>query len=447
METLSELSEYIWGTPMILALIGFGFFITSRLALIQARYWYLGLRTAFGLDKDISSSQKKSGDISSFQALTTALSATIGIGNIVGVSGAILLGGPGAVFWMWVTAFLGMATKFAECFLAVHYRESTSHGFSGGPMYYIQKGLGWRWMGIFFAVSTLVAGLGIGNMVQSNAAAGELFSTDWNVPRSLSGLIIAGLTGLSILGGIKRIGKVTGLLVPCMSFFYLTGCLYIILTNAHLLPDIIGMIFRYAFEPLPALTGSAIGFWQLSIMTGVRRGLFSNEAGMGSASIAAASAKTSTPAQQGLVSMLGPFLDTIFVCSLTAAVVMIGLENNTWDILAKASGSKGISIANELKPHLNAISHESATVWSGMVNLWGQNAIKIQDVLVSSVFYSYLGNTGKYIVTLSVFFFSISTIIGWFYYSDRALIYLGLEKYSLVYRGLWVLCTFLGLIR
>ena len=229
-----------------------------------------------------------------------------------------------------------------------------------------------------------------------------------------------------------------------MGIFYLMGSLYIIGQNIESISTIFSMILKFAFEPLPAIIGSSIGFWQTSIMIGIKRGLFSNEAGLGSAPIAAAAAKTTHPSQQGLVSMLGPFIDTIIICTLTAFVILIGIEENPSAILSKAVTSKSLPIAKEMTSTLPSILTEFPSVWSGIINHWGTQAENIQDVLVSSVFHHYLGGFGKTIVTWGIIFFSISTIIGWFYYSDRALIYLGLQKYSLYYRILWISLTFMG---
>ena len=445
MTFLNTISAYIWGKSTVFILIGVGTLLTFRLFFIQIRYFYLAFRFACGAES--KNDTKKDGDISHFQALTTSLSATIGVGNIVGVAGAILIGGPGAVFWMWVSGFLGMSTKYAECFLASKYRESTPFGFSGGPMYYIEKGLKLKWLAIFFAIATLIAGLGIGNMAQANSAVGELYSSDWQVPRELSAVLISIVTGLVILGGIRRIGRVTSILVPFMGIFYFMASLYIIIQNYESITNIFSIIFKFAFEPLPALTGSAVGFWQASIMVGIRRGLFSNEAGLGSAPMAAASARTTHPSKQGLVSMIGPFLDTIIICTLTAFVILIGIEEHANSILSKAVASKLPVTENMQSLFSNTTTNalgDSSLVWSQIINHWGTQAERIQDVLVSSVFFHYLGSFGKNIVTWGILLFSISTIIGWFHYTDRALVYLGLQKYSFHYRIIWVSLTFFG---
>ncbi len=445
MTFLNTISAYIWGKPTVFLLLGVGFLLTLRLFLIQIRYLYLGFRLTFGSES--KNELKDKGELSHFQALTTSLSATIGVGNIVGVAGAILIGGPGAVFWMWVSGFLGMSTKYAECFLALKYRESTPSGFSGGPMYYIEKGLKLKWLAIFFTIATLVAGLGIGNMTQANSAVGELYSSNWKVPREISAALISIVTGLVILGGIRRIGKVTSILVPFMGIFYFVASLYIIIQNHESIAQIFSIIFKFAFEPLPALTGSAVGFWQASIMVGIRRGLFSNEAGLGSAPMAAASARTADPGKQGLVSMVGPFLDTIIICTLTAFVILIGIQENANSILSEAVTSK-LPATKEMQSLFSHaftnISGDSSLVWSQIINQWGVQAEKIQDVLVSSVFFHYLGTLGRNIVTWGILLFSISTIIGWFHYTDRALVYLGLQKYSFYYRIIWVSLTFIG---
>ena len=443
MELLQSISKYISGPIVVFLLLGTGLFLTLRLTFLQIRYFFLSVGLALGSTRIGSDLKSPRGDISSFQALTTALSATVGIGNIVGVAGAILLGGPGAVFWMWVTAFLGMATKYSEGVLAVKYREPTSNGFSGGPMYYIEKGLGLKWLGIFFAISTLVASIGIGNTIQSNAAAGEFVSKFPNIPRVIPSLFIALITGFVIIGGIKRIGKVTSFVVPFMAIFYMIGCGIIICLNLELVPSVFGMIFKYAFEPIPAITGTGIGFLQTSVMVGVQRGLFSNEAGLGSAPIADASAKTNYPVKQGLVSMLGPCIDTLMICTLTSLAILIGLESKGIEIIQKAISSKADLISKLTLPSQQLLGG-GYSVWSMIVNDLGENAAYLKDVLVSSIFSAYLGQAGNYIITIGLLFFSVSTIIGWFYYSDRALVYLGLSKYSILYKLFWVSLTFWG---
>ena len=444
MQLLQLISDHISGPVIIFLLVGTGLFLTLRLSFLQIRYLFLSLGLTFGFKRIKEEGEFPKGDISSFQALTTALSATVGIGNIVGVAGAILLGGPGAVFWMWVTAFLGMATKYSEGVLAVKYRESTESGFSGGPMYYIEKGLGLKWLGYFFAFSALIASVGIGNTIQANAAAGEFSSQFPSIPRIFPAFFIALITGLVVIGGIKRIGRVTGIIVPFMALFYMLGCGLIIFLNIGSVPYAFSLIFKYAFEPIPAITGIGIGFLQTSITVGVQRGLFSNEAGLGSAPIADASAKTNYPVKQGLVSMLGPFIDTLIICTLTSLVILIGLENKGVEVIGKAISAKSVELSSKLTFQPQVLTKEHYSIWSMIVNNLGANASYLKDVLVSSIFRVYLSQTGSLIITIGLLFFSISTIIGWFYYSDRALVYLGFSRYSMLHKIFWIFFTFWG---
>ena len=324
------------------------------------------------------------------------------------------------------------------------YREPTPSGFSGGPMYYIEKGLGQKWLGILFAIFTLIASFGIGNTIQSNSAAGEFVSTFPEIPRLVPAIFITLLTGFVIIGGIKRIGKVTSFIVPFMALFYITGCGIIILLNMELVPNVFELIFKYAFEPLPIVTGAGIGFLQTSIMVGVQRGLFSNEAGLGSAPIADASAKTNYPAKQGLVSMLGPFIDTIIICTLTSLAILTSLESRGVEIIQKAVSSKPTELFSKISLDYKLLANGDHSIWSVIVNELGKDAAYLKDVLVSVIFQSYLNEPGSYIITTGLLFFSISTIIGWSYYSDRALVYLGLSKYRTAYKILWVSLTFWG---
>ncbi|MDH5716783.1 MAG: archaetidylserine decarboxylase [Spirochaetia bacterium] len=454
-ETLDNISGYVWGLPLIVLLIGVGIFLTLRLALLQFRYFIFGIRIAFGfadkeeyeiLHKEESEEKSdKKGDISPFQALTTALSATVGTGNIVGVAGAILVGGPGALFWMWVTAFFGMATKYGEALLAVKYRIETDKGFAGGPMYYITRGLGQKWLGILFALFTVIAALGIGNMVQINAAAGVLENSSFEIPRYITSAVVAFLAGLVILGGIKRIGKVTAFFVPFMALFYIAGGLWIIAKKYEFLPMAFSDIFYYAFSPLPAVTGVGMGILLITIQSGVTRGLFSNEAGLGSASIAAASAKTDYPVKQGLVAMLGPFIDTLILCSITGLVIILGLKSSGAAVISNAAAIKSNMFQEKLPVFLDIInSNNNPGIFSVISNTWGASSANLKDVLVSVLYKHILGDWGGSLVALGLFFFASSTIIGWYYYSDRALVFLGAKKLITFYKILYVGLIFAG---
>ncbi|WP_404459475.1 alanine/glycine:cation symporter family protein [Oceanobacillus kapialis] len=377
---------------MLILIVGAGLYLTLRLGFLQFRTLPYALKLAFSPARQDKKSQ---GDISHYQALTTAMAATVGTGNIVGVATAVVLGGPGAVLWMWVTALLGMATKYAEAILAVKYRVVNSKGeISGGPMYYLEKGLKAKWLGVLFAIFGSCAAFGIGNMVQSNSVS-KAMSDSFNVPTWVTGLILMLLVGLVILGGIKSIGKVTSFFVPIMAAFYVLSGLVIMVLNFDIVPQAIGTIFNDAF------TGSAIGGGLLGtvIRYGVARGVFSNEAGLGSAPIAAAAAKTDLPGRQALVSMTQVFIDTIIVCSVT-----------------------GITIV--------------------MADMYG-GGLEGGD-LTSASFAAFLGDTGGYIVTIGIVLFAFSTLVGWSYYGEKCFSYLFSDKAIPYYRVVFVLAVMYG---
>ena len=440
LEILNALSDFFWGYTLILLLIGTGSILTIRLFFIQIRYFFYGLLLTFGYQSEGRLTKPSIiGDISPFQALSTALSATIGVGNIVGVAGALLVAGPGALFWMWVVAFIGMATKYSEAVLAMLYRENTPTGYAGGPMYYIEKGLKAKPLAIFFSVVTLFTSFGIGNMLQANAAV----STFNGLDRSMSILltsILSIFTGIVILGGIKRIGKVTTYLVSIMSLFYIVGCCYILFININQIPNAFLLIVKYAFEPLPIAVGSFGGFLLITIRTGVQRGLFSNEAGLGSAPMADASSTADHPVKQGLVSMIGPFFDTIVMCTLTGLVVIIGVEQYGLEILKNSAIGKSEYIINQV----STMPQDNSNIWVSIINHLGNNVYEIQANLTTAVFHKYMGIFGSFIVNISILLFATATIIGWFHYSDRALVYLGGEKYTLGYKVIWIMLTFIG---
>ncbi|NBI30092.1 alanine/glycine:cation symporter family protein [Chengkuizengella marina] len=391
---ISEISNFVWGPPLLVLLVGTGIYLTFRLGLLQLRLLPYSLKLAFTRNQD----KKSEGDISHFQALMTALAATVGTGNIVGVATAVMLGGPGAVFWMWMTALFGMATKYAEAILAVKYRVKNADGeMSGGPMYYLEKGLKQKWLAILFALFGAVAAFGIGNMVQSNSVAGALEST-FSVPPLATGPILALLTGLVIIGGIKIIGRVTAFFVPIMALFYVGAGLIILILNAELVPNAIALIFTDAFTG-QAVAGGALG---AVIRWGVARGVFSNEAGLGSAPIAAAAAKTDYPGRQALVSMTQVFIDTIIICSITGIALVMG------------------------------------DLYTG--NLEGSE-------LTTSTFELFLGSSGSYIVSIGLVFFAFSTIIGWSYYGEKCFTYLiNHPAMKYLYRALFVLSAGIGAV-
>ncbi len=390
---IGKISGWVWGPPLLILLVGTGIYLTVRIGFLQMRLLPYSLKLAFTKQQD----KQSEGDISHFQALMTALAATVGTGNIAGVATAVFTGGPGAVFWMWITAFFGMATKYAEAVLAVKYRVEDENGeMSGGPMYYLERGLGQKWLGVLFALFGAVAAFGIGNLVQSNSVASVVQST-FSVPAWVTGIVLTLFTALAILGGIKSIGKVTALFVPVMALFYLVAGLAVMILNFDLVPAAIALIFTDAFTG-EAVAGGALG---TVIRMGVARGVFSNEAGLGSAPIAAAAAKTDLPGRQALVSMTQVFIDTIVICSITGiTIVMGGLY--TGDVTAAD--------------------------------------------LTSATFAKFLGHSGSIIVAVGLLFFASSTIIGWSYYGEKCFSYLFSKNVVIYYRIAYVVAVFIGAI-
>lgn len=391
---IGKISDIVWGPPLLVLLVGTGAYLSIRLSFLQ--FFQLGnaLKLAFSKHQD----NQSEGDISHFQSLMTALAATIGTGNIAGVSTAVISGGPGAVFWMWITAIFGMATKYAEAVLAVKYREKDASGeMAGGPMYFLARGLGIRWLGSLFALFGAVAAFGIGNMVQSNSVALAV-ENSFKISPFYTGIVLTIITALVVIGGIKSIGKASGVLVPFMALFYVLGGILIIITNIDKLPSALGLILQDAFTG-QAVAGGAVG---TVIRYGVARGVFSNEAGLGSAPIAAAAAKTDMPGRQGLVSMTGTFLDTIVVCSITGIVlVMSGLWENTT---------------------LNGAA------------------------LTSEAFERMLPGFGGWIVSIGLILFAYSTILGWCYYGEKCMEYLLGRKSVLPYRVVYSMFVFVGTV-
>ena len=395
---METLSGWVWGPYMLVLIVGTGVFLTFRLLFWQFRMLPLAFKQVFGKHEHAKSHD---GDISHFASLMTALSATIGTGNIAGVATACVLGGPGAVFWMWMTALFGMATKYGEGVLAVKYRVKNEKGeMNGGPMYYIERGLKWKWLAIIFAFFGTVASFGIGSSVQSNTVALAV-QNSMGVETWMTGIVITVFSALVILGGITSISKASSVIVPIMAILYVAGGLIIILNNLHLVVPAFELILRDAFTG-EAVAGGAIG---AVIRYGVARGVFSNEAGMGSAPIAAAAAKTDHPARQGLVSMTGTFIDTIIVCSITGIVLVMGF------IMAGNSfgGATGA-------------------------------------VLTTQVFDQLLPGFGGWVVTFGIIFFAYSTILGWSYYGEKCCTYLFGEKYVLIYRLIYIASLFIGTI-
>ena len=392
----SDLSGIVWGPFLLILLVGTGVLLTVRLRGIQFRLLFYALRLAF------SAERSGKGDISHFKSLMISLSATIGVGNIAGVGTAVALGGPGAIVWMWLTALFGMATKYAEGFLAVRYREINEKGeISGGPMYYLQNGVGQKWLGMSFALFGALAAFGIGNMVQANTTA-DAIKEVMGIGEFKVGVVLAILTGLVILGGIQRIADVVSYFVPAMVCLYFFGALYIIVTNLSMVPSGLALLLENSLSSTAASAGFAGATLAQTVRYGVARGLFSNESGLGSAPIVAAAAKTNHPAKQALVSMSGTFLDTIIVCSLTALVIA---TTGVWD-----SGKSGVELT------IQAFS-------AGMPGDWG-----------------------RWVVMSGIVTFAFSTLLGWGYYGEKCFEYLAGVKFIIVYRWVWVVFAFTGAV-
>jgi AGCS family alanine or glycine:cation symporter len=393
---VSALNQIVWGPPMLVLILGTGLLLMIGLRLMPLRRLGYGFRMLWE-----GRSEQGKGDITPFNALMTALSATIGTGNIAGVATAIFLGGPGALFWMWCTALVGMATKYAEAVLAVRYREVDEAGnYVGGPMYYIKNGLGhrWIWLGVAFAVFGFVAGFGIGNTVQANSVAHALQSS-LGVPEWLSGFVMATLVGLVLIGGIRRIAVVAGRLVPFMALAYLAAGLIILGSNLDQIPAALGLVVTHAFSPAAAGGGFAGATVMAAVRYGVARGVFSNEAGLGSAPIAHASAQTDDPVRQGTVAMLGTFIDTLLICSITGLVIIISGE---W-----VSGETGAA--------LSSIAFESS-----------------------------LPGLGANLVTAGLVLFAFTTMLGWSVYGERCAEYLFGIRAIWPFRIAWVLAIPVG---
>ncbi|MGF1878081.1 sodium:alanine symporter family protein [Photobacterium frigidiphilum] len=397
---ISAINGVVWGVPMLVMILGVGLFLTFGLKLMPI----LKLGTGFKLlwtGRIPEKEENVKGEISPFNALMTSLSATIGTGNIAGVATAIFLGGPGALFWMWCTALVGMATKYAEAVCAVKFRETDANGnHVGGPMYYIKNGLSskWSWLATAFAIFGSIAGFGIGNTVQSNSVASAIESS-FGVSPMISGLVMMVLVGLVLMGGIKRIADVAGKLVPLMAAFYITAGLVVLMINAAEVPAAVALIFESAFNPVAAQGGFAGAAVWAAIRFGVARGVFSNEAGLGSAPIAHAAAQTKNPVAQGLVAMLGTFIDTLVVCSITGLAIVVSGE---W-----TSGATGAA-------------------------------------LTSAAFASALPGIGNYLVAIALSVFAFTTILGWSFYSEKCVQYLLGVKAVVPFRVLWILAVPIG---
>lgn len=388
---LSSVSDYIWGYPAIILLLGTHIFLTIRLRFIQK---HIGTAIQF----TFLPQQKAPGEISHFASLMTALAATVGTGNIIGVATAISAGGPGAVFWMWLTGILGFATKYSEAVLSIKFRIQNEKGeYVGGPMYVLERGLHSKFFAFLFALFTVIASFGIGNMVQSNAMS-NMLNESYKISTLLTGCIVAFLTGLVILGGIRSIARVCELLVPFMVLFYLLGCIGILIIHYRNVPDSFLLIFKSAFTGQSALGGFLGASVRSAIRYGVARGLFSNEAGLGSAPIVASAAKTKHPVHQALVSATGTFWDTVVICLLTGLALV-------------SSGA------------------------------WTQSNSPVEIVRNAWNSFSSAGNA---FLSISLITFVYSTILGWSYYGEKAWEYLFKGKSTVIYKLLWVLGVFVG---
>jgi len=399
---LAQAVGYVWGLPLVIALVFSGLFFSFYLGgggLIQFR----GFRHAFAVVRGRYDNPSDPGEISHFQALCTALSATVGLGNIAGVAIAIHIGGPGATFWMILVGLVGMATKYAECSLAIMYRRVDSKGVvHGGPMHYIERGLGkkWRPLAIFFAVCCMISACGAGNMFQTNQVAAILRSS-FGIPPLLTGMMLAFFTGVVIIGGIKRIGQVASKLVPGMGMLYFLASVLVVIINIDQLPGVISLIFTSAFSGTAAVGGFTGVVFRQVLIQGVRRAVFSNEAGMGSAAIAHSAAATKEPVREGVVALLEPFIDTVVICTLTAIVIII-------------SGA------------------------------WTQTANGVE--LTAIAFDTVLPGFGKYFVPIAVLLFAYSTLLSWSYYGERAADYIFGEKGVFPFKIVFCLLAMVGAV-
>ena len=392
---VTVINGYAWGPGMLVLLLGTGVFLTIGLGFLTLRR----IPTAFGLLFN-GFQGRGQGDIAPFRALMTSLSATIGTGNIAGVATAIALGGPGALFWMWITALFGMATKYAEGVLAVHYRERDAlGGYSGGPMYYIRNGLGprWRWLATAFALFGAMAGFGLANTVQSNSVA-QVLSDNLNVPWQATGVVLMIVVGSVVLGGIQRIAATAGTVVPFMAIAYVLMSIVVLAGNASAIPSALSTIISSAFTGASAAGGFAGATVWAAIRFGVARGVFSNEAGLGSAPIAHAAAQTNEPVEQGLVAMLGTLIDTLIICTMTGLVIVI---TGVWE------------------------TGESGATLTAMAFAQGIPG-------------------GEWVVTMGVVLFAVTTMIGWSFYGERCVVYLFGTRGIVPFRVLWVLAIPVG---
>lgn len=402
MEVLNIVYSWVWGSPLLILFMGIGIYLTYALRGIQFRYLGYALKLVFSSKK----SPEGKGDISHFESLMTALAATIGIGNIAGVATAITVGGLGALFWMWITALIGMAIKYAEAFLAVKYRTVDKRGeMCGGPMYFIQEGLGWKWLAYSFAIFGAIAAFGGGNMLQANSVS-DVLASMFQIDRLWTGVVLAALTGLTLIWGIKSIAKVSSLLVPFMALFYICGASLIIINHYDRIPSALYHIVVSAFTGQAAVGGFLGSTLLLAFQVGVSRGLMTSEAGLGTASIAAAAAKTDLPGRQALVSMTGSFLATIILCSATGLVLAVTNVFGTTTPDGKLLNGAPMTVA----------AFNSVFPWGG------------------------------YIVTFGLLLFAFTTLLGWAYYGEKCIEYLLGANFVLPYRALFTLVVIPGAV-
>ena len=469
MELISDFiykaNDILWGPVTIVFLVGTGLYLTIRLRFVQIRYFWHSIRCISGKFDN----PEEKGDVSHFQALCAALSATIGTGNIVGVATAIALGGPGAVFWMWMTALLGMAMKFSSCSLALKYRVIHEDGTaSGGPMYYLEKGLGLKWLAVIFALCAGLASFGIGCAVQANSVTDGLLKIipesiaqaqfDPDMPllggrvilRPIIGIILALLVGIVVIGGIKRIAGVAAKIVPLMCAIYVLCSLTILVKYFADVPLAFSLIFRYAFQPL-AVGGGFFGFvLARTIERGVARGVFSNESGLGSAPMAHAAAKTHETAREGFVAMLGPFIDTIVICTMTALVIIV---SGLWQVKSPggtvlygpgaSARPKKILLDGE---HVQVAAPVGEDTQPFLQDDGTPYVIPTGASMTSDAFEHCLPGIGAFVVSISLVFFAYSTIISWSYYGDRCFEYLLGPGAILPYRFLFCCVVILGAV-
>ena len=398
-EWLTGFRDFLWGPPLIILLVGTGIYLTVFLRGLQFRTLFHSLWLALVKRKEAGDAP---GDITHFQALMTALAATVGTGNIAGVATAIAAGGPGALFWMWITGLFGMATKFSEAVLAVRYRVTDSKGrMSGGPMYYLSRGMGSRTLAVLFAAMAAIAAFGIGNLVQANSVA-DAVESQFNIPPWVTGILLAAATAVVLLGGVRGIARTASTLVPAMIILYVGGALVALIIGYREIPGIFAQVISQAFQPTAAAGGFLGATVRQAIQSGVARGVFSNESGLGSSAIAAAAARTKNPTTQALVSMTQTFIDTIVVCSLTGFVILL---TGAWK-----TGATGAELT----------------------------ADAFQQALP--------GNFGGYLVGLGIILFAYSTILGWSYYGEKCITYLFGEKSAVPYRVLFCAAVMLGAV-